>query len=190
MHRISGIPPDYADHFILFHTDCEGGTIVAMTEKQAAFFVRMYEDYAEYLWKFAYRKLGDSHIAWELVQDTFVVLLLKIDKIIAHEKPAAWLFDVMGNQIQHEKRQFAVRGGASVPLDECYELAADIEIMDGLEELIPSAFTEAERNLFLWYYRDQRTFREISGKLGISEDACRMQIKRLRKRLEKILRNL
>lgn len=61
--------------------------------------------------------------------------------------------------------------------------------MDGLEELIPSAFSEEERNLFIWYYRDRYSFGEISNVLGISEDACRMKLLRLRKRLKKILRD-
>lgn len=57
--------------------------------------------------------------------------------------------------------------------------------MDGLEELIPSAFSEEKRNLFIWYYRDRYSLGEISKALGIFEDACRMKLLRLRKRLKK-----
>lgn len=162
---------------------------MAMTKKQEEFFCALYRQYAAYLWKWAYRCLGDRQLSEELVQDTFVVLMLKIDTVITYENPKPWLFQVMANQIAHEKRQFAAHE-SHVPLDEHPELSSDEHLMDGLEELLPSAFSEADQNLFIWYYRDRYTFGEISAKLGISEDACRMQLARLRSRLKKILRDL
>ncbi len=160
---------------------------MAMTEKQDEFFCALYRECAKHLWRWAYRCLGDRELSSELVQDTFVVLMLKIDAVMRYENPEAWLFQVMANQIWHEKRQFAVH--EYIPIEECPDIPSDDHLMDGLEELIPSAFSEEERNLFIWYYRDRYSFGEISKVLGISEDACRMKLLRLRKRLKKILRD-
>lgn len=161
---------------------------MAMTNEQEKFFCTLYRQYAGYLWKWAYRSLGDRQLSEELMQDTFVILMLKIDTIMTYENPKSWLFGVMANQIAHEKRRFAIQK-PSLPLEDHPELASDNHLMDGLEELLPSAFSETDRNLFIWYYRDQYTYGEISEMLGISENACRMQLARLRDRLKKILRD-
>lgn len=72
---------------------------MAMTEKQDEFFCALYRDCAKHLWKRAYRSLGDRELSSELVQDTFVVLMLKIDAVMTYEKPKAWPFQVMADQI-------------------------------------------------------------------------------------------
>lgn len=53
-----------------------------------------------------YRRVGDWHLAEDLVQETFLTACCKSERVCAHKKPVAWLFETLNNLTLRESRRF------------------------------------------------------------------------------------
>lgn len=50
----------------------------------------------------AYRRIGDWHLAEDLVQETFLTACWKANQICSHSNPTAWLYKTLNNLIMRE----------------------------------------------------------------------------------------
>lgn len=50
----------------------------------------------------AYRRIGDWHLAEDLVQETFLTACWKANQICSHTNPTAWLYKTLNNLIMRE----------------------------------------------------------------------------------------
>ena len=51
----------------------------------------------------AYRRIGDWHLAEDLVQETFLTACWKANQICSHTNPTAWLYKTLNNLIMREQ---------------------------------------------------------------------------------------
>ena len=63
-----------------------------MHRKQEQLINTLYTKYARKIRDWAYRHTGNINIAEDIMQETFLILLIKIDEVIEHEDPRKWLF--------------------------------------------------------------------------------------------------
>lgn len=121
----------------------------------------------------AYRTLGDWDAAQDLVQDTFLLALLRQDTLAAHPAPGAWLTQTLRNLIQNERRRLVSHGALS--LDDAGPLPA-AEAETGLRDVLPAGLTAQERELLTLRFEAQLSYRELGERLGVSEGACRVKL--------------
>ena len=72
-----------------------------MHRKQEQLINTLYTKYARKIRDWAYRHTGNINIAEDIMQETFLILLIKIDEVIEHEDPRKWLFRTAKNVLLH-----------------------------------------------------------------------------------------
>lgn len=144
----------------------------------------LYEREYDTLCRAAHRTLGDWDAAQDLVQDTFLLALLRQDTLAAHPAPGAWLTQTLRNLIQNERRKLVSH--SALPLDEI-DLLPAAEPENGLRDILPSGLSEQERELLALRFELQLSYRELGERLGISEGACRVKLFRTVEKCRKLL---
>lgn len=141
----------------------------------------LYEREYDTLCRAAYRTLGDWEAAQDLVQDTFLLALIK-DSLPEHPCPGAWLMKTLQNLLQNERRRLVSR--RTFPLDDTIPAA---EAEGALRDVLPSGLTETERKLLLLRFEDQLSYRELAERFDLSEGACRIKLFRTVEKCKKLL---
>ena len=145
--------------------------------------VELYKSSFDRMHAVAYRELGDSAMAEDIVHETFLVLLTRKQDLVTHVNPGGWLMTVMMNLIRNSKRKM---DNLVLQLDEAclqYGEAAP----EPLEHLLPSGLSADDRQIIIWRYEQQLGSREISDRLGISESGCRSRLHRAVQRCSELL---
>lgn len=147
-------------------------------------FDSLYRENAQRLFKVAYQILNNRAIAEELVQDTFMVLLVQREKVERYEHPEAYLMDVMRKRIGSELQK-AYRKREE-PLSEKHaSIAAREDHHESVADILPSWLTKQERQFLIWRAEDGLSFQEIARRFGCSEHACHAKMYRLREKFKK-----
>jgi RNA polymerase sigma-70 factor (ECF subfamily) len=168
------------DTFDTVVTNAKGGGTVRQREDAVS---ALYEREYDALCRAAYRTLGDWEAAQDLVQDTFLLALLK-DALPAHPNPGAWLTLTLQNLVRNERRRLVSHG--ALPLDYAGELPA-AEAEHGLRDILPAGLAESERELLTLRFERQLSYRELGERMGISENACRVKLFRTVEKCKKLL---
>ncbi len=142
----------------------------------------LYEREYDALCRAAYRALGDWEAAQDLVQDTFLLALLRVDG--SHPSPGGWLVETLRNLIRNERRKLVTRG--AVPLENADALPAETPPPE-LDEVLPPSLTPSERELLRLRFSEQLSYRELGARFGISEGACRVKLFRVIEKCRKEL---
>lgn len=135
----------------------------------------LYRTNRDKMFRYAYRLIGEIERVEELVQEVFVLALLYESKLKSHPKPQSWLFVTLKFQIMNEWRR---RGASSeVPLDALFSLTAE-PTKEPLETALPKELSESERQILIWRFENQIDYEEMSERLGITQNACRIRVMR------------
>ncbi len=143
----------------------------------------LYEREYDTLCRSAYRMLGDWDAAQDLVQDTFLLALLKQEELPCHPAPGAWLTETLRNLIRNERRRLVSHG--EVPLADVELLPA--EAPTAFADILPTSLTAEERELLTGRFERQMSYRELGAMLGISDGACRVKLFRTVEKCRKLL---
>lgn len=155
------------------------------TDKET-FFSQMYEANYGNIRKWAYRHTGDVTTAEDIAQETFLILVMKIEDAMAHPSPRAWLYTVARNLIGHELRDMRKRMALLSDLDSSEYATISYSDMD-LVEIFPRSFKDDDRRIMIMYYVERRSIKEVASYFGISSSACKMRLMRLRNEIKKII---
>ena len=150
------------------------------------FIASLYRTLYEKLFRIAYRMLGDTEQAGDAVQDVFLQAVFHRDKLMEHPNPEGWLVLALKNNIQNERRRFMAH--QIVALDEAAPVA-EAEPETPLEELLPQKLPQADRDILIWRFEQDLSYREIADRLGISESSCRSRVSRAISRCRKLIKN-
>lgn len=146
-------------------------------------FDEVYERNAKRLFMLAVQILGSRELAEDLVQDSFMVLLVKRNEIETYEHPDVYLTKVMRNRIGSELQKASRK--RVEPLEEKHAPYLAVEDQEKLEDILPNWLTAQERQFLIWRAEEGRTMQEIAQMLGCSEHACHAKMYRLRNKLKK-----
>ncbi len=153
-----------------------------MREKQQKFLEELYEQNYAHLHRLAFLKLKNNEDAEDMVHEVFMVASNSMDTLMEHENPRAWLFKTLTFRIKNEKRRHARR--RNISLEEIGDLAAP-EAEEPLEFVLPSDFTDKEKELLTLHIQNRFDYDEIARIMGISELTCRVRLCRLLRKLRK-----
>lgn len=149
--------------------------------------VSLHESYAVAMEQYAFRMTGDEKLAQDLVQETFLTAIIKIDAVFAHNKPQAWLFKTL-RYIMKREIDLSYRK-AEVPMEETETFSFEGNLASSLEEVLPGSLPKSERELLILRYEKQWSYDAIAEYKGIKPAACRKQVSRavqhFREELEK-----
>ena len=152
--------------------------------KTDPWFDSLYRKNADRLFKVAYHILKNHAVAEELVQDTFMVLLVQREKVEKYEYPEAYLMDVLRKRIGSELQKASRK--REEPLEAKHDsIAAGEDDRERVEDILPPWLNEQERKLLIWRAENGLSFQEIALRLGCSEHACHARMYRLREKFKK-----
>ena len=149
--------------------------------------------YKDELFRFLVHLTRDQQVASEILQETFLKVLTKIDKVHNPEQFKSWLFRTAKNMFIDMTRKTARR--PSVSMDQVGELEAesmdtDKEYRVQLLQRAIAELPEKERLIIVCVDLEQRSYKEASEIIGISESALKSRLFRARKSLKEIFENL
>ena len=149
-----------------------------------AWFDDLYLEHASKMIQVASRVLGNVETAEDVVQNVFIVLLARQEEVKQLEKPAAWLYKTLRNQIGNELQRAKYRQTLSI--DEQLELGITDTYFSSLSDALPPELTEQERDILCLFYEDRLSHKEIAKRLDKSVFASRARLSRAKARCKKI----
>ena len=168
-----------------------------MVPEQELFFEQLYRNLFPELKIYAMRSLQNDAQAEEVVQDIFHEALQKIDILMCHKNPEAWLVLTLQNKIRNHRRSIRKNRERVLSLDvsvieELGWADATIEaVLDKLtvqdtEQRVRQALTDEEQYILRRLVFEEATHREIAQELGISVWTSQKRLERIRDKLEKL----
>ena len=152
-------------------------------------FFYFYEKYFDAIYRFVYWKTLDRQVAEDLTADTFVKALERLGEFEWKGYSfGTWLYRIALNETSHHLRNLARRRVGRVddfeefaspqqnPLTQLILSEEQQRVYRGLEELSSEA-----RDLFVLYYWEGLTLREIAGVLEKNFETVKSQLQRARK---------
>jgi len=134
--------------------------------------------------QYASNFFNNRDVAEDVVQDTFLLAQIKLDKLIEHPNPEAWLMNslknIIGNVYRSRKRILEM----FVPYDDAM-LATGLPIDPRVE--YEGMVDDAELGLLFWIYCDGMSYAEVADKLGISVSACKKRVQRAKIRFRQAM---
>ena len=155
---------------------------MCLTTEQDEQLTSLYLEMYEKLVNLAYLKLHNVSLAEEAAQETFCIACRRPEAVLGSINPQGWLVTTLRYVVRNLQRMLAQRerrvlqtpgqsGDAPV-----YDDYADVEYADLL--------TDEEYRLFRRVAVDRYTMKEAAYEFGISEEACKKRVQRIRARLQ------
>ena len=166
----------------------ENKSIISICNEQT--FSQIYQKNAERLHHFIYYKSGDTGLAEDVVQDTFIKLWQNCSKVNV-EQASFFLFRVARNIFLNkmDRKKVALRFQSTLregtdKMDPEFILQKK-EFQSKLENAI-NQLSEAQREVFLLNRIDGLKYREIAELLGISQKAVEKRMHKALKEIRKL----
>ena len=147
----------------------------------------------------AWRKVGDFHIAEEIVQDTFLQVYKNLAQLKNPNQFSGWMYVIASRLclkwLQKNKNKFAMQSLEDTPMEEIEEssythyvseqrLTESTERRHELVKKLLAQLPESERTVVTLYFLGEMTAKEIGKLLGVSVNTIKSRLRRGRKRLQ------
>jgi len=135
----------------------------------------------------SYSRTGNRALSEDVAQDTFLAAWRQLDQLRDTNRVRAWLCGIAQNLARKARSRtereapteaLSTTFDGANPFDQVAEVEAERVVRDAL-----SRVPETYRDVLVLYYREQRTVRDVSRLLGISEAATLQRLSRGRAHL-------
>jgi RNA polymerase sigma-70 factor (ECF subfamily) len=165
--------------------------IRAAKENDPLAFERLYERFAESIYRYFYSRVGNQVDADDLTAQTFLIVLEKLPRYLERGRFKAWLFTIAHNKVMDHFRKakpdVALERASSLgrSTDMLANVIQDEEIQQ-LSTLI-QGLEEDEQELLRLRYVAELSFPEMAYVLGKRQSAVKKSLYRLQFRLQALL---
>ena len=157
-----------------------------MDQTQRALLSTLYERWYGVLHRYAQWAVGDALLAEEIVQETFLAAVPKIEELAAGEHPERWLIQTAKYKALHVLREQARQRAKNTVLEE--SLAAPDQL--GQWEDREYAGQLWEKALLRMVALEKLGHQAAAERLGLSLWSCQKRMQRIRKKLRAQRRKL
>lgn len=148
-------------------------------------FDKLYIENSSRMMKMATYMLRNQHIAEELVNEAFLILLYKRNQLVSHPNLPGWLSQTLKNLIADELKSAKHR--LELPLNEDIDATQDDTYEPPLSELLPKGLSPKERDILILYYEMQLSYEQIAAQLHISVLNCRTRLFRAKAHFKELI---
>lgn len=158
----------------------------ASNDEKEKIFERMYKELFIKLNIYAVNQLNSKSLAEEAVQETFRIAWTKIEELMNSPNPNGWLMNTLKFVISNTKRNIMRINRLLITEFEMDEGTMG-SINDEINPMIlyKGNFTKEEIKLLQSYAVDRHSLLEISKELGISLEACKKRVQRVKEKFKK-----
>jgi RNA polymerase sigma-70 factor (ECF subfamily) len=151
---------------------------------------QFYDRHVERVWRLAYRFTGESDLAQDVVQETFVRAFSKLSTFRGDSALSTWVTAIAGSTALNTLRKVK-RFKGHLPLEEATGLPqpgrhAEPDLKRRMAEAI-EALPEGYRTVFLMHDVEGYTHEEIGAALGVQSGTSKAQLFRARAKLREAL---
>ena len=150
--------------------------------EQNQWFIELYREHSSRLFKQAYYVLRDRHLAEDLVEEAFLILLYKQKDLLTHPNIGGWLSQTLKHLILDETK--SARHRLETPLIHDTSAFTVDTYHEPLENLLPK-----EREILVLLFEKQLSYEEIAQHLGISVLNCRTRAFRAKAHYKELIKN-
>ena len=149
-------------------------------QEQRVFLDKLYREMKWKLLYYARRHLNDPQQAEDAVQNALVVACRRVDTVMTHEKPQAWLMEVLRRTVLDMRETIAEDYQRNSGDPELFQGVHydDYHFVEYADLLTPGDFEVIEKMIVQRY-----SIREAAEDLGISEEAAKKRKQRATERL-------
>ncbi len=148
-------------------------------------FIQIYQEHSARLFKQAFHVLRNQHLAEDLVEETFLILLYKQKDILNHPNIGGWLSQTLKHLILDETKSAQYR--LEIPLGHDTSAFTEDTYYEPLEDLLPKGLSPKECEILILLFEKQLTYEEISQQLGISILNCRTRAFRAKNHYKELI---
>lgn len=152
---------------------------------------KLYQEMYGRMVAYASSVLGDRNLAEEVVQDTFCIFCTKAETTLQHENPQGWLMRTLQNVMRNMQRH---RAAVNRLMMKAFRVknweALLVYDQEDVDLLYGDLAARADFKLLKRVVLDGCTMLEAAEEYGISVEACKKRIQRLRTHLKKKLSDL
>jgi RNA polymerase sigma-70 factor (ECF subfamily) len=154
-------------------------------------FGRLCEQYYSAMVAIAYSRLRDRDLAEDTVQEAFFIAFRSLSKLKETNRFDRWLARICRNIAvdaakQRTKNKLISIEDLDCPLNDSDKRGDDIELVRNIVLALPARLQEV---VYLRFY-NRMSYQQISGILGISEEAVNGRLRRAKKAIAKKLRRI
>lgn len=160
---------------------------MSLTKEQDEIITSLYLEMYQTLVNIAYVRFNSRSLAEEAAQETFCIACRKPGSILSSENPQGWLVTTLLYVIKNMKRFLAVREKRVFLVPERHKDKPHYDDYSGIE--YSDLLSDAEYQLFRRIAVDRYSMKEAAYELGISEEACKKRVQRIRAKLQKQILN-
>ena len=149
-----------------------------------------YEQHHANMFRYAIRKLHNSEVAEDCIQETFRIATEKVETLTSHNNIGGWLMQTLKNQIAlffrseaHKKKLYAriaEKDGSHLTYIDNW---VSETIIHGMRDKLLAGLSEKELSLYNLFYEQKHRIKEIAQRENISEAAVKMRLMRLRNKI-------
>jgi RNA polymerase sigma factor (sigma-70 family) len=147
------------------------------------------DQYADNLYRFVLKNLGDSHYAQDIVQDTFEKLWIKLETVSAPKVKTYLFTSAYHTMIDHIRKVSRYNGGVSGTGDEIDLTGQYSDLQEVLEKALEN-LPEDQRAVVMLRDYEGYAYREISEITGLNESQVKVYIYRARVYLKNYIGSL
>jgi RNA polymerase sigma-70 factor (ECF subfamily) len=152
----------------------------------------LYDTHAERVFRLAFRLTGESELARELTQETFIRAFAQLGRFRGESALSTWLHRVTISVVSNAMRKVKRFRARETDLDEAGLMAvetrsADPDLRDKLHRAIDE-LSEIYRTTFVMHDVEGYTHEEIANVLGVAEGTCKSRLSVARAQLREKLK--
>lgn len=146
----------------------------------------LYLQYAPKMVAVAMRAGFTLEEAEDVTQEVFLLFLDRAPEIREnYRSPGGYLFLALRNRIGDALRQRRRRN--ALPYAEALDRGKEDDYFTSLGDALPPGLDERDREILIAYYEEETGYEELSERLGIPIERCRVRVFRAKNRCRKLL---
>ena len=149
-----------------------------------------YEQHHANMYRYAIKKLHNSEIAEDCIQETFRIATEKVEVLANHRNIGGWLMQTLKNQIalffrsEAQKKKLyakiAEKDGSYLTYIDNWVSEA---VIYGMKDKLLADLSEKEQLLYNLFYERKLKIKEIAQRENTTEAAVKMRLMRLRNKI-------
>lgn len=153
------------------------------------FFSSVFEEVKEMLVGYFIANGINSNDVEELVNETFFLAWKYRTTLKEKRKVKNWIFTIARNVLKAYKRTLMKQRRFFTNLNENISLQKEIRDNEDTTLLLDiiDKLPQMYKDVFILFYVEQRSLKEISEIIGVSENSCKVRLFRAREKIRKIL---
>ena len=142
------------------------------------------------LFRYANKFIIDKSFVDDVIQETFLIACMKIDKLMASSKPKGYIMYILENSIKNfnRVRNNIIKMLADVSIEDWLKYhSGSVEQEDDLDLLYGDLVKYKEYEILKKFAVEDKSVSAIAKELNISENACKLRIFKAKRKLKEIL---